>query len=212
MSERALRNLLDLPIVAHDEVHLGDVVDAWISVAEQRLVALVIEWTEGRQQVTGPNGSLPLSQVAGFDPHQLVVRSGFDATAGLDFDPYDREGLVSAAELLDREVATRSGRVLGKLEDIYFDEFDGAVLGYEVEREAALPSMLLGPSTDYDMRGGQMRVPEAFKTIKLPPSDLEDVEAEPEEFIFEAALAERPTEDPGPFEEREPDGGAGGQL
>lgn len=204
MSERALRTVLDLPVVASNEVHLGDVTDALISLSEQRVVALIVDWVGGRDQISGPEDALPLSQVSGFDPHQLVVHSEFAQTAGLDFDPYSEDGLVLASALLDREAATRSGVWLGTLSDLFFDEVDGAVLGYEVDREeAALPARVFGPTTQIEIQEDRIVFPERLSMVSLSVMhELEEgEEAEPQEFVFEASLAERPTEEPDLIEE-----------
>ena len=208
MAEIALHTILDLPVMASDDVHLGDVVDILISVPEQRVVALVVEWVGGREQIQGPGDVLPLSQVAQFDPHQLVVHSEYAETAGLDFDPYEEGGMVLASSFLDREVQTRSGRSLGILADVFFDEVDGAVLGYEVDREeTALPAHVIGPCSDLEILSERIVVPDRFSLVALAKLQeiAEEEEAEPQEFVFEGSLAERSTEEPDLLEENESD-------
>ncbi len=206
MAEIALHTILDLPVMASDDVHLGDVVDILISVPEQRVVALVIEWAAGREQIQGPGDVLPLSQISQFDPHQLVVHSEYAETAGLDFDPYEEGGMVLASRFLDREVLTRSGRSLGILADVFFDEVDGAITGYEVDREeAALAARVIGPCADLEILAERIVVPDRFSLVSLEALQemAEEEEAEPQEFVFEASLAERPTEEPDLAEENE---------
>ncbi len=206
MAEVALHSILDLPVMASDDVHLGNVVDVLIAVSEQRVIALVVEWVGGREQIQGPGEVLPLSQVTQFDPHQLVVHSEYAETAGLDFDPYEEGGMILASKFLDREVTTRSGRSLGILADVFFDETDGAVTGYEVDREeAALPALVIGPCADLELLAERIIVPDRFSVVPLAALQqmAEDEEAEPQEFVFEASLAERPSEEPDLIEENE---------
>ncbi|MBM3268847.1 MAG: PRC-barrel domain-containing protein [Candidatus Sericytochromatia bacterium] len=210
MATRSVRDLLEQPVISPDDVHMGDVADVLIDPAEQRVVTLAVDWLAHPGQISGPSSDLPLSQVANFDPHQLVTGGEVGQTAGLDFDAVDAESLIPATSLLDREVSTRSGDVLGGLADIYFDDSDGAVSGYEVEQEATgLPSRILLPSADMEFGADRVVVPDNFQVATDEEYGLEDEEvAEEQDLVFESGLPDRRTEDPsveGPDERPERD-------
>lgn len=199
MAVRSVRDLLDQPVLSPSDVLLGEVTDAFLEPTEQRVVKLSVDWVSNRDQVSGPDLDLPLNQVANYDPHQIVVGSEIGETAGLDFDPYESQDLVAASSLLEREVSTRSGNPLGRLADIYFDDADGAVTGYEVEQpEAALPSRILAPSADIEFGADRVVVPDNFHLAERDPFDEEEEgQTEEQDTVFESGEHDRRTEDPG---------------
>ncbi len=197
MATRSVRDLLEQPVVSRDDVLLGEVAEVFLEPSEQRIVKLSVDWVEGAGQVFGPESDLPLAQVSNFDPHQLVVGGDVGETAGLDYDPVDATLLLPATALLDREVQTRSGDPLGALADIFFDDGDGAVVGYEVEQESTgLPSRILLPSADMELGGECIVVPDTFQVApEAFEPDGED-EAEEQDLVFESGAPDRRIEDP----------------
>lgn len=198
MAVRSVRDLLDQPVISPSDIHMGEVTDAFLEPTEQRVVKLSVDWVMHRDQVSGPDLDLPLSQVANYDPHHIVVGSEVGETSGLEFEPYAADELVAASSLLEREVSTRSGDPLGLLADIYFDDGDGAVTGYEVEQpETGLPSRILAPSSDIDFTGDRVVVPDNFHLAENDGFSDEDEVGEEQDLVFESGERDRRTEDPG---------------
>ena len=199
MAVRSIRDLLDQPVISRSDVLLGQVTDAFVEPGEQRVVKLSVDWVEHRAQVSGPDVDLPLSQITNYDPHQLVVATEVGETAGLEFEPYDDLELLAASSLLDRDVLTRSGDPLGHLADIFFDDGDGAVTGYEVEQpETALPNRILAPSFDMDFAGDRLVDPDNFHLAEQEAMvGEEDDLAEEQDLVFESGEHDRKTEEPG---------------
>lgn len=205
MAVRSVRDLLDQPVISRSDVLMGEVTDAFLEPAEQRVVKLSVDWVEARSKVSGPDVDLPLGQVTNFDPHHVVVATEVGETAGLEFEPYDSQDLVPASTLLEREVYTRSGDPLGLLADIYFDDGDGAVAGYEVEQpEAGLPSRILAPSADMDFGGERIVVPDTFHLAEIEGFGEENGGlSEEQDLVFESGEHDRKTEEPGVEETEE---------
>lgn len=198
MGYRNVRDLLELPVVTESELHMGDVTGAYLDLAEQRLIKLAVEWTQMPDQVSGSDEDLPFSQVSHFEPHQLVVADEIGETAGLDFAPYDEDDLVPASELLDHEVVTRQGRRLGTLVDIFVDEADGAVVGYEVSREEGdrHPSVILPPAKDLELVDGEVLVADNLRPLPMPLRSLEDEDRDDTSAQLERVGRDRKTEQP----------------
>lgn len=210
MRVRGIRNLLDLPLVTMQQVHMGDVSDALLDLSEQRVVKLVVDWVMDNRQVCGSDLDLPFTQVATFDPHQAVICDEIGETAGLDLLNYDDEALVSVqACLLDRDVVTVSGERLGSLVDCYIDEEDGAILGFEVSREDLGPeevrTRLLAPTTEMDFKDGEIVIPDKILTITLASAEgLSRVGGEdPEALDYVYEREERPARTQAPDSEEE---------
>lgn len=204
MRARSIRNLLDLPLITRQQVQTGEITDAWLDPTEQRLMKLSIAWDPEDLPLTGPDEAVPFRQIVEFAPHHVVVASELTETAGLDLLDYDA-GLWQVRDaLLDHDVVTPGGRRLGTLVDIHFDEEDGAILGYEIAAAPDAVSRILGPSTDMDLRGGELVVPERLTTVQLPePEEVEPGEVEEEDLAI-AGMGELPlgrTEDPSSEEE-----------
>lgn len=199
MAVRSVRDLLDQPVISSSDVLMGEVTDAFLEPAEQRVVKLSVDWVAARSQVSGPEIDLPLGQVTNFDPHHLVVATEIGETAGLEFEPYDDQELLPASGLLEREVSTRSGNPLGLLADIFFDDGDGAVAGYEVEqRETGLPSKILAPASDIDFGGDRIVVPDNFHLAEIEGFGEENGgTSEEQDLVFESGEQDRKTEEPG---------------
>ncbi|MBI6546859.1 MAG: PRC-barrel domain-containing protein [Cyanobacteria bacterium NC_groundwater_1444_Ag_S-0.65um_54_12] len=197
MAERTVRDLLGLSIVSGNDVQLGDISEVYIDPVEQRVVKFSVDWVDDREHITGPDADLPLGQVMNFDPHQLVVATEIGETAGLDFAPYVTEDLIAASVMLDHEVVTRSGHWLGNLADIYFDESDGAITGYEVEQpESLLPSKLLAPTPDTEITSDRLIVPERLHFTSLAKEAELGREEEEQDLVFESGEADRSVEEP----------------
>jgi uncharacterized protein YrrD len=207
---RGIRNLLELPLVTAQQVHMGDISDALLDLSEQRVIKLVIDWVMDNRQISGSDMDLPYSQIASFDPHQVVVSDEIAETAGLDLLNFDDESLVSVQRLLlDRDVVTVSGARLGSLVDLYFDEEDGAILGFEVSREELGPeevrTRMLAPTTDMEFKEGEIVIPDRILTITLASaqglSRVESEELDDADYVFEAEEQPARTEDPASDEE-----------
>ncbi len=206
MRQRGIRNLMDLTVVTRRGVTMGDVSDVQIDPAEQRVLKLTVDWVSDLRQVYGPDMDLPFSQIANFDPHQLVVADEIAETAGLDLLNYGDDGLfLTATQLLDHPVRTQEGRDLGTLADVFFDEDDGAIIGYEVvsERSEAehTRSLILSPSTDLEWRQEAVIVPDRVKTVSVSATpDLSRREAQDQQedldYVFEADEPDKRTDDP----------------
>ncbi|HEY9898278.1 MAG TPA: PRC-barrel domain-containing protein [Pantanalinema sp.] len=210
MRVRGIRNLLELPLVTAQQVHMGDISDALLDLSEQRVIKLVIDWVMDNRQISGSDMDLPYSQVATFDPHQVVVSDEIAETAGLDLLNYDDEGLVSAQRLLlDRDVVTTSGDRLGSLVDLYFDEEDGAILGFEVSRldlgAEEVRTRMLAPTTDMEFKDGAIVIPDKILTITLASAEgLSRVEGEDQEtsdYVYESEGRSARTQEPDSDEE-----------
>ncbi|MBO9540397.1 PRC-barrel domain-containing protein [bacterium] len=205
MRVRGIRNLLELPLVTAQQVHMGDISDALLDLSEQRVIKLVIDWVMDNRQVSGSDLDLPFSQIAAFDPHQVIVSDEIGETAGLDLLNYDDDALVSVNDcLLDRDVVTVSGQRLGSLVDLYLDEEDGAILGFEVSHQELgvdeVRTRLLAPTTDMDFKDGEIVIPDKILTITLASSEglsrVEGEEAEDADYVFEAEEMPARTQDP----------------
>lgn len=135
-----------------DDVHLGDITDALIDLTEQRVVSFVVDWVMEHRQVFGSSENLPFTQVEDFLPHFVVVAAEIGETAGLDLIPISEGDNLSANDdLMGRSVLDCQGRVLGSLSDIYFDDEDGAIEGYEVLPEGETPhAWILPPSAELE--------------------------------------------------------------
>lgn len=210
MRVRGIRNLLELPLVTAQQVHMGDISDALLDLSEQRVIKLVVDWVMDNRQISGSDMDLPFSQVASFDPHQVVVNDEIAETAGLDLLNYDVDGLVSVQRLmLDRDVVTTSGDRLGSLVDLYFDEEDGAILGFEVSREMAeadeVRTRMLAPTTDMEFRDGEIVIPDKILTITLAAAEglarVEGEDPEAADYLYEAEELPARTQDPDSDEE-----------
>jgi len=197
MAVRSLRDLLDQPIISRDDVQLGEVADAYLEPVEQRVVKLSVDWLPNRDQVSGPDLDLPLAQVTNFDPHQLVVASEVGETAGLDFSPYDDGDLVAGGQILDREVVTKSGEPIGLLADVYFDDSDGAITGYEVEQpETGMPSRIIAPTPEIEFSGDRVIMPDRFQLVEDRYGDEDEDMREEQDLVFESGNRDRKVEDP----------------
>lgn len=206
MRQRGIRNLMDLAVVTRRGVTMGDVADVQIDPSEQRVLKLQVNWAPEFSQVYGPETDLPFSQIMAFQPHQVVVRDEITQAAGLDLLNYGEDGLfLSASQFLDKPVRTQSGQPLGTLADLFYDEGDGAIVGYEVTNEQAEGprgrSLILSPSTDLELASDAVIVPDRVKTVSVTATpELSRREAEEhqedEEFVFETQELEKRTEDP----------------
>lgn len=210
MRVRGIRNLLELPLVTVQQVHMGDISDALLDLSEQRVVKLVVDWVMDNRQVSGSDLDLPFSQIAAFDPHQVIVSDEIGETAGLDLLNYDGDALVSIQEcMLDRDVVTVSGERLGSLVDCYIDEEDGAILGFEVSHEELGPeevrTRLLAPTTDMDFKDGEIVIPDKILTITLASAEglarLEGEDPEAADYVFETEEMPARTQAPDSDEE-----------
>lgn len=165
MSDRGLRTVIGTSIMDLDDVHLGDITDTLIDFTEQRVVSFVVDWVMERRQVFGSSEDLPFTQVEDFLPHFVVVASEIGETAGLDLIPISEGDNLSANDdLMGRSVLDREGRLLGTLSDIYFDDEDGAIEGYEVLPEGETPhAWILPPSADLELTEKGMVISERDK-------------------------------------------------
>lgn len=204
MRQRGIRNLMDLTVMTRRGVNMGEVADVQIDPAEQRVLKLSVNWVSDLQQVYGPDLDLPFSQITNFDPHQLIVADEIAESAGLDLLNYGEEGLfLNASQLLDQPVRTQSGKELGLLADVFFDEDDGAIIGYEVlsEEPNRDRSLILAPSTDLEWREQAVVVPDRARTVSISATpDLaqrEEAERQAEiDYVFEADEPDKRTDDP----------------
>lgn len=206
MRQRGIRNLMDLSVVTKRGVTMGDVSDVQIDPSEQRVMKLVVDWVADRRQVYGSDIDLPFTQIAHFDPHQLVVAEELGETAGLDLLNYGEEGLfLTATQLLDHPVRTQSGKELGVLADVFFDEDDGAIIGYELVNERTENtherSLVLSPTTDLEFRQDAVVVPDRIMTVSVsatPGMIRRETEERQEEmdYVFEASEPDKRTDDP----------------
>ena len=207
MRTRSIRNLLELPLVTTQQIHMGDVQDLLIDLAEQRVVKLAISWLADDRQVSGPELELPFNQIVNFDPHQILVEDEIGETAGLELETNGGETMVWANQaLLDRKVITESGRTIGSVADLFIDEEDGAILGYELTTpetdQTAEPSRLLPPTTMMELRPDTIVVPDRLEMRSLESLHTqEDEELEEEEVIFERDETDARTQQPELIEE-----------
>lgn len=206
MRQRGIRNLMDQTVVTRRGVTMGDVTDVQIDPAEQRVLKLSVDWVSDLRQVYGPDMELPFSQITTFAPHQLVVADEIAETAGLDLLNFGDDGLfLNATQILDHPVRTQEGKELGALADVFFDEDDGAIIGYEVINERSendhTRSLILAPSTDLELRQDAVIVPDRVKTVSVsatPDLSLREAQERQEEmdYVFEADEPEKRTDDP----------------
>ena len=206
MRQRGIRNLLDLTVITRRGVNMGDVSDVQIDPAEQRVLKLSVNWVTDLRQVYGPDMDLPFTQITNFDPHQLVVADEIGESAGLDLLNFGEDGLfLNASQILDHAVRTQEGKELGTLADVFFDEDDGAIIGYEVINERSenehTRSLILSPSTDLELRQDVVVVPDRIKTVSVSATpDLSRREAEERQeeldYVFEADEPDKRTDDP----------------
>ncbi len=205
MRIRGGRNLMDLPVVTERQVHMGDITDAFLDPAEQRVVKLGITWVMDNRQVSGSDNDLPFTQIASFDPHQAVVSDEIAETAGLDLLNYGDDSLVSATgTLLDHPIVTRSGKRLGTVVDFFVDEEDGAILGYEVTNDAIetehRKTQILAPSTDMEFRGDEIVIPDKITTVTLASVQglrrMEEEAQEDADYVFERDETSARTQNP----------------
>jgi len=203
--QRGIRNLLDLTVVTKRGVNMGDVADVQIDPAEQRVMKLSVDWISDLRQVYGPDLDLPFTQIANFDPHQLIVSDEIAETAGLDLMNYGDEGLfLNAKQLLDHPVRTQAGQELGQLMDVFFDEDDGAIIGYEIATELSetehTRTMILAPSTELELRQDVVVVPDRIKTVSVSASALTQRETEAHQedldYVFETDENDKRTDSP----------------
>lgn len=206
MRQRGIRNLMDLTVVTRRGISMGDVSDVQIDPAEQRVMKLAVNWVSDLRQVYGPDLDLPFTQITNFDPHQLVVVDEIAETAGLDLLNYGEEGLfLNASQLLDHPVRTQGGQELGMLADVFFDEDDGAIIGYEIVDERSesehTRSLILSPSTELEWRQDAVVVPDRIKTVsvsatpELTRQASQDMQ-EDLDYVFEADEPDKRTDDP----------------
>lgn len=211
MKQRSVRNLLDQPLVTTSQVPMGDVTEVFVDPTEQRLIKLGIEWAMHDRIVHGSDLDLPFTQIVNFDPHQIVVSDEIGETAGLDLLNYDPDSLLKCADqLLDRTVRTESGEALGSLVDIFFDEEDGAILGYEITNDEIEAehrrSMLMAPTTDFTLADGEVLVPDKPRLVELP-SNAKFTAMEEEldqDYVFESDEPDRRSQNP-ELDEMNPD-------
>ncbi|MNL02547.1 PRC-barrel domain protein [compost metagenome] len=206
MRQRGVRNLLDLSVITRRGVNMGDVSDVQIDPAEQRVLKLSVNWVTDLRQVYGPDMELPFSQISNFDPHQLVVADEIGETAGLDLLNFGEDGLfLNASQILDHPVRTQEGKELGTLADVFFDEDDGAIIGYEVINDRSetehTRSLILSPSTDLELRQDVVIVPDRIKTVSVsatPDLSLREAQERQEEldYVFEADEPDKRTDEP----------------
>ncbi|MNR83987.1 PRC-barrel domain protein [compost metagenome] len=206
MRQRGVRNLLDLSVITRRGVNMGDVSDVQIDPAEQRVLKLSVNWVTDLRQVYGPDMELPFSQISNFDPHQLVVADEIGETAGLDLLNFGEDGLfLNASQILDHPVRTQEGKELGTLADVFFDEDDGAIIGYEVINDRSetehTRSLILSPSTDLELRQDVVVVPDRIKTVSVsatPDLSLREAQERQEEldYVFEADEPDKRTDEP----------------
>ena len=206
MRQRGIRNLLDLTVITRRGVTMGDVSDVQIDPAEQRVLKLSVNWVTDLRQVYGPDMDLPFTQITNFDPHQLVVADEIGETAGLDLLNFGEDGLfLNASQILDHPVRTQEGKALGTLADVFFDEDDGAIIGYEVISDRSesehTRSLILSPSTDLELRQDVVIVPDRIKTVSVsatPDLSLREAQERQEEldYVFEADEPDKRTDDP----------------
>lgn len=186
---------------------MGEVQDLLIDLAEQRVVKLSITWDIDDRQVSGPELDLPFSQILNFDPHQILVADEIGETAGLELEPDSGDTLVWASEaLLDHKVQTESGRTLGSLVDLFIDEEDGAILGYELTtpetEQSAEPSRLLPPTTQMEIKLGAIVIPDRLETRSLQSlRSSEEDEREAEQDLLETDETDARTQQPELIEE-----------
>lgn len=205
MRVRGIRNLLDLPLVTEKQIHTGDVVDVLVDFTEQRAIKLGISWVMNDRQVSGPDLNLPFNQIVTFDPHQVVVSDEIAETAGLDLLNYEEDSLVSVSQaLLDHEVVDEAGQSLGSLVDLFVDEEDGAILGFEITTERSESehdrTRILAPSTDMELRDGRIVMPARIRTVTLLPAEgsntLNDEDREEAEDLLGVDVMNARTQNP----------------
>ena len=206
MRQRGIRNLMNLAVVTRRGLSMGDVADVQIDPAEQRVMRLAVNWISDLRQVYGPDLDLPFTQISNFDPHQLVVADEIAEAAGLDLMNYGEEGLfLSASQLLDQPVRTLGGTELGLLADVFFDEDDGAIVGYELVSEQSeaehTRALMLSPSTELELQADAVVVPDRIKIMSagthgdLSRRESEDRQEELDD-VFEADEPDKRTEHP----------------
>lgn len=181
---------------------MGEVQDLLIDLAEQRVVKLSITWDMDDRQVSGPELDLPFNQIINFDSHQILVADEIGETAGLELETENGETLVWASvALLDHNVQTESGKALGALVDLFIDEEDGAILGYEVTNpeteQTAEPSRLLPPTTMMEIKQGAVVIPDRMETRSLASlRSAEEDEREAEHDLLESDEPDARTQQP----------------
>lgn len=205
MRIRGVRNLMDLPVVTEQQVHMGDITDVFLDPTEQRVIKLGVTWVMDNRQVSGSDSDLPFSQIASFDPHQAIVSDEIGETAGLDLLNYGDETLVSATgTLLDHPIVTRGGQRLGTIVDFFVDEEDGAILGYEVSNDAIenehRKTQILAPTTDMEFRGSDIVIPDRITTVTLASVQglrrMEEEQQEDADYVFEREGSSARTQNP----------------
>lgn len=104
---------------------LGEVTDLLLDPAGGRVVGLVLDcgWPSAARAV-------PVESIAGMGPDAVVVEDhpiGLEKVAGAGARPWSQVRRLSG-----KPVFSRSGRELGRLDDVLFDEASGEVKGYRL--------------------------------------------------------------------------------
>ena len=122
------RDIIGKNVVALDDgERLSSVQDLIFDHEADRLLALLVDeggWFRAAKVV-------PIEAVSSFGEDAVVVESG-DSVISATSNPRVAEILQGDKTLIGTTLMTTDGKNLGKLADLYFDENNAAVLGYDV--------------------------------------------------------------------------------
>lgn len=122
------KSVIGQPLLSYnDGAKVGSVKDLLIGGNNDRLVALLVE--EGGL-LSSPR-AVPLAYVTSFGKDAVVI-TDLRGIIAADNYPEAAEILSRNDKLLGKKVFTESGEDHGKIDDVFFNDADGRVLGYEV--------------------------------------------------------------------------------
>lgn len=122
------KSVIGQPLLSYnDGAKVGSVKDLLIGGNNDRLVALLVE--EGGL-LSSPR-AVPLEYVTSFGKDAVVI-TDLRGIIAADNYPEAAEILSRNDKLLGKKVFTESGEDHGKIDDVFFNDADGRVLGYEV--------------------------------------------------------------------------------
>ncbi len=110
-----------------DGTRVESVSDLVINAENDAIIALLVD--EGG--LMSSSKIIPVEAISSFGPSAVMVAER-DAVIEADADPEVAHILERDGALLDSRVLTVDGDDLGKVNDIYFDEHDGRIVGFEV--------------------------------------------------------------------------------
>lgn len=111
-----------------DGQKIGSIKDIVISKDHGRIVAFILE-TGG---LFSADSAVAMENVVSFGKDALVITDS-KAVARVDHFPAVKEIMDDRDGLVGKQVFSESGDRKGKVEDIYFDESSGSIVGLEVE-------------------------------------------------------------------------------